>query len=329
MSAHSLLSTHAGTNHPLRPAPLVSVVMPNLNKGRFIEEAVKSVRSQSYRNLELLIVDNGSEDQSVSIAELLARDDKRIRLFDEPRRGVSFAINTGVKNASGELVTIMGSDDIIGKDKISRQVDRLQQDGTSVCYTEGWYLDDLGRPLDWPRAMDRLNEPIKYEGLIFSELIRRDFWNDFFGASVVYPKRCFSDRLFDTSLTYGEDWDFCVRLSRSYNFHYIPEPLYGYRVYSGNTWAKGNEQRNLRNKIRIFEGWLRDFDLNKEDKGTILKQLLQSREELEGRIGMVRLAITHPQTTRAVLRRTRSSISHQVKRAAHKAAALRPSTWTS
>jgi glycosyltransferase involved in cell wall biosynthesis len=302
------------------PTPLVSIVMPNLNKGRFIGQAIESVLSQSYKNLEVLVVDNGSQDESVSVVEHLESEDGRLRLLKEPTRGVSRAINTGIKSARGEFVTVMGSDDVLTKDKTSKQIERLQEGRASVCHTGGWYLDSEGVRLVRPLARDTQKVPTQYEGDIFHELISLDYWRDFFGASVVYSRDCFDGRLFDPSLEYGEDWDFCVRLSRSFAFHYVPEPLYGYRVYSGNTWAKGNEKRNLRNKIRILEGWLRDFDdLRKEDKSVILRQLLQSQEELDGHTGMIRFAVAHPEYAKAVLKRGRSSITHRTRKLVSKA----------
>ena len=324
----TLLPPPGGTKRSRGSASLVSVVMPNLNNGNFIEGAIKSVLSQSYRNIELLVIDNGSIDQSVSIAEHLAREDERVSLFDEPRRGVSHAINAGLKKAAGDLVTIIASDDVYAEDKTRKQVECLLDDEPSISYTGGWYMDELGRPYDMPRpwARDGQKEPIRYDGMIFHELINRTFWNDVFSASFMYPKKCLEGREFDTSLVYGEDWDFHVRLSRSYPYRYIPEPLYGYRIHPGNTWAKGNEQRNLRNKIRIFEGWLRDFDnLTKEDRGTIMAQLFQATEELEGSIGMIDVAIRHPRmakmawnrATASVRYRTRTLVPYRIRKALH------------
>jgi glycosyltransferase involved in cell wall biosynthesis len=307
-------SPSSSTRPPGR-GPLVSVVVPNLNKGRFIGEAIESVLAQSYKNLEVIVVDNGSEDQSVPVVEDMAQKDKRVSLFTEGTRGVSYAINAGIRKAGGELVTVVGSDDVLHREKIREQVQCLEGHYDSLCYTGGWYMDEHGKPLDRPPARDTRKVPTRNEGHIFHELVSNDFWNDFFGASIMYPKDCFRGRLFDTSLSYGEDWDFCVRISRSFFFRYLPEPLYGYRVYSGNTWAEGNEKDKLRNKIRLFEGWLKELrDVDKEDRKVILRQLLQAREELQGHMGLVRVAIAHPETSNVVLRRARSSITYRMKK---------------
>jgi glycosyltransferase involved in cell wall biosynthesis len=305
-------ASYPGTAGPGLGSPLVSLVMPNLNKGRFIRDAVESVLSQTYGNLELLVVDNGSYDQSLSVIEGFTKKDSRIRLFHEPIRGPAHAITAGIAEARGEFIMVVGSDDVLDHRGVSMQMACLQESGALLCYTEGWVLDEAGKPNGMLYNRDWVRLPASHEGLIFHELIRRVF---VLPASVMYSRKCFEYETFDTSLTFGEDWDLLVRLSRHFEFRYVQEPLYGYRIYSGNMMRKGNERLVESNHIRIFEKWLRTLqDLNSEDRSVIFKRLLRSREVVEGAPGMLQVALDHPTASGILLGMAKSSISSRVRK---------------
>lgn len=308
---------HSETRARGRPEtqPIVSVVMPNLNKDPFIREAVVSVLSQSHENLELLVVDNGSKDGSVPFLEEIQKQDDRVRLLKEPQRGVSFALNKGIANARGAYVALMGSDDICRRDRLQQQVARLQKLPSSISYTEAWILNESTAATGQLYNRDRV-KPLfaNTDGLIFWELLRHDF---VVGGSLMASREIIAEEPFDTTLDFGEDWDFLTRLSRRYAFDYIPEPLYGYRIYSGNTWASGNEKRVLENRVRIFEKWLKDFDdLEPIERRRLLKRLLKAQEDLEGRSGIVKTVLTHPSSSILLTKRAMSSLTTRMKRLA-------------
>lgn len=116
-------------SHQLQSAiePLVSVVMPVWNRERFLAAAIDSVLSQTYRNFELIIVDDGSEDSSVDIIRSYQSRDDRIRFISMPsNQGHSVAKNLGIEAATGEYIAFMDSDDISLPDRLRRQVSFLQ-----------------------------------------------------------------------------------------------------------------------------------------------------------------------------------------------------------
>jgi len=291
--------------------PLVSVVMPNLNKAGYIVEAITSILSQDCEDFELLIVDNGSEDQSMSAIQRMAGADSRVRILSEPRRGVSFALNAGVRNARGEFVTFQGSDDVSDERRLSKQVSLMEEKRDAVCYTDGWIIDQKGIPTGQIYNRDLTPLPAKHEGRVFHELVRKDF---VMGGTIMVSRRNLANNPFDEGLSFGEDWDFVVRLSRQFELLYVPQPLYGYRVYPGNTWARGNERKFHANYVRIFEKWLRQFnDLSADDRSSILRQLIESQEQLGGRMGLLEVAIRHPGAAPVLLDRARSSLSHRLE----------------
>ena len=286
--------------------------MPNLNKGNFIKAAIESVLAQSYANFELLVVDNGSLDQSVEVIQELARSDDRVHLVREPRRGISFAMNAGVRTARGSLVTFLGSDDVCHKGRLLQQTKAMTRDAPKVCYTEGWIIDVAGNPTGKLYNRDIVTLPEVHEGRIFHQLLRNDF---VIGGSMMVAREHLGPEPFDESLGFAEDWDLLVRLASQMDFVYVPTPLYGYRIYSGNTWARGNERRFHGNYVKTFEKWLKELDgLNREDRSCILRKLLKSEEEIDGKVGMLQVAVRHPGAAGLLLGMVTSSFSRRIRR---------------
>ncbi len=113
---------------PINSPPLVSVIMPVYNEERYIVEAVRSVLNQTYENLEVVILDDGSTDNTLSILQNFARNDSRIKLItNNSNKGVYFSRNRCIEVAMGFYITVMGGDDIAHPDKISSQVSFLQK----------------------------------------------------------------------------------------------------------------------------------------------------------------------------------------------------------
>jgi len=107
--------------------PLVSVVMTAYNAGKFVEQAVKSIQAQTYPNWELIIVNDGSTDNTLAIVKKIAKNDKRIKKISYAKnRGASYASNSGLAIARGVLIARMDADDIAMSDRFEKQVDFLQ-----------------------------------------------------------------------------------------------------------------------------------------------------------------------------------------------------------
>ena len=284
--------------------PIVSVVVPNLNKGEYVGDAIASLLAQTIKDIEVIVVDNGSDDQSLQVIEGYTTMDPRVSLVKEPRRGTAIALNAGVVRARGEFLAIQGSDDVCHPDRLNRQVQRLREGKAEVCYTESWVLDESGKETGRLWNRDKRLLPPNHEGYIFHDLLRRFFT---LGGTVMTTRDSFKETPFDETLGYGEDWDFCVRLARKFRFTYIPEPLYGYRVYSKNTWSKGNETKVLSNHIKLFQGWLDDFpELTREERTYLTKRLLHCVTLLKGRGTALKVALAHPRDSIYVLRRSKT-----------------------
>ena len=126
---------------------LVSVIVPVLNGGTHIREALESAIAQSYQNLEIIVVDDGSTDLTPSIVKELAERDNRVRLVRKSNGGVASARNLGIRHARGTLIAPFDADDLWHPDKIARQVRAIIAGGSAVglVYTWSSIIDDTSR----------------------------------------------------------------------------------------------------------------------------------------------------------------------------------------
>ena len=251
-------------------SPLLSVIMPNLNKGEYVRDAIGSILGQSYDNFELHFVDNGSSDKSRDIAKGFAAQDKRVVLLDEPRRGRSYARNRGIKEARGDLITFPDSDDVSHEHRLEEQVNLLvRHPEYGACHTNGWIIDRFGKPTGEVYHKDIVPLPTEgYQGSVFHQLLVRNF---VIGPSVMLRRSCIPSGLYDARLAAAQDWDFTLRLANRHQFGYLPEPLYGYRIHPGSVpWSLQLSFHPL-----IYRKCLESLNLTEEDREVVVRRLLR------------------------------------------------------
>ena len=130
--------------------PLITVVMPNYNGRRFVEQAIDSVLNQTYSNFELLVVDDCSKDDSLQLIQQKAQSDDRIRIIAlEHNAGVANARNVGIKEAKGEFIALLDNDDLWTEDKLERQL-ALAQKGADIVYCSYDFIDEQNNSIKKP-----------------------------------------------------------------------------------------------------------------------------------------------------------------------------------
>ncbi len=209
---------------------LVSIMMPAYNAGQYIDQAIQSVLEQSYHSWELVIVDDGSTDNTVEI--ITQFNDPRIKVFGQVNAGEATARNAALKVMRGEFVAFLDADDIYLPDHLVKTLEFLQThpeyDGV---YTDGYYCDENGNHIQ--RLSSRRRGP--FEGRLFEEIVRA---SDVFG-----PPLCVVLRIeiitrynlaFDKDIVIGPDWDFFIRYTDLAQFGYINECTCKYRVHQTN-----------------------------------------------------------------------------------------------
>jgi glycosyltransferase involved in cell wall biosynthesis len=140
--------------------PLVSCIIPTYNRAHIVGRAIQSVLNQTYKNIEVIVVDDGSQDNTQEV--VLSIKDERVRYIRLHRNfGAAFARNIGIANARGEFVAFLDSDDCFLPEKIEKQVElMLKDESTGVCYTEVYYELDNGELVhkESPRARGKIYE---------------------------------------------------------------------------------------------------------------------------------------------------------------------------
>ena len=205
--------------------PLVSIVLASYNMGHYLPESVRTVLAQTYENIEVIIIDDGStDDTEEQIKPLLV--DSRLRYIKQENQGQPKAKNNGIKASKGEYIAFCDGDDLWAPNKLEIQLPLFKDDPeVGVVYSEVSYIDDKGNPLDKEQPYER------YSGKVTDKLILKNFIP--FGTAIV-KKQCFDEMgLFDENLPMGIDWDLWLRLSTRYKIMYIPAKTYIYRIWPG------------------------------------------------------------------------------------------------
>lgn len=130
--------------------PLITVVMPNYNGHRFVEQAIDSVLNQTYPNFELLVVDDCSKDDSLQLVQQKAQSDDRVRVIAlEHNAGVANARNVGIKEAKGKFIALLDNDDLWTEDKLERQL-ALANKGADIVYCSYDFIDEQNNSIKKP-----------------------------------------------------------------------------------------------------------------------------------------------------------------------------------
>lgn len=224
---------------------LVTVVIPTYNASITVDDTLLSVRLQSYSNLEILVVDDGSTDETVERIEAHAAVDPRVRLIRQAHGGVAEARNRGIAEARGELVAPVDADDVWRPEKIERQLQALDAADPSAALVYTWYMriDPEGRML-------RPGPRVAAQGDVLGLLAVRNFIGN--GSSALIRKAALLDAggydptLRDRDAQGCEDWKLYFEIAERHGFAVVPEFLTGYRQ-SGDTMSS-DAMRMLRSR---------------------------------------------------------------------------------
>ncbi|RWY77899.1 glycosyltransferase family 2 protein [Rhizobium leguminosarum] len=213
--------------------PLVSTVIPAFNASRYIERTLRSAGRQTYRNLEIVVVNDGSTDDTARMVEQVALQDSRIRLLSTPNRGVAAARNSGIREAAGRFVAFLDANDLWHHTKIEKQVNALNRLSPqwAAVYALHYIINSEDEILHSCRPevasgyFFARHLTFKYVGNGSALLVRRDAALKIGGFDSSYAA---------AGIGGCEDLDFELRLAARYLIEVIPERLVGYRQYPGN-----------------------------------------------------------------------------------------------
>jgi len=239
----------------------VSVIIPTYNRAIFLVEAINSVLEQTYKNYEIIVIDDGSTD---STSEIIKQFENKIRYFYQENKGPSAARNAGIKNAEGDLVAFIDSDDVWLAEKLSQQVQLFDENHRLGLVSSAYYSCDSNLNINRVIKDDRLTNK-KY-------ILRKLFVRNIFPTPTVLVKRvCFEKvGLFNESYGFAEDWEMWMRIALKYDVAYIRTPLCRCRRHNSSiTFRK--EEENFNDWMKVIK---ENFKRGKEKYGNIYHNVL-------------------------------------------------------
>ena len=201
--------------------PTISVIIPVYNGEKTIKQTIESVLNQTFRDFELLIINDGSQDATLEIIQAI--NDARIQAFSYPNSGVSASRNRALTKAKGEFISFIDADDLWTPNKLELQLKALQDNPqAAVAYSWSDWIDESGQFL-------RSGGHITVNGKAYEKLLLRDFIES--GSNPLIRKQALDEvGYFEQSVTPAEDWDMWLRLAARYEFVTVEVPQILYRI---------------------------------------------------------------------------------------------------
>jgi glycosyltransferase involved in cell wall biosynthesis len=247
--------------------PLVSVVIPCFNQGKYLNETVTSVLASSYKHIELILVNDGSTDNSLEIAKKLEASHPEIRTIDQPNGGVAKARNTGITIASGKYILPLDGDDLISSDYIQKAVDALEANPElKVAYCQAVKFNESGQ------------KPWKLKPFSRHQLAKD---NMIFVAAIFRKSDAVDVGGFSEDMKMGrEDWEFWIKMLKN-GGEVVQLPILGFfyrltphskRKKTGTTQKKKERiaylnakhmdffERELNGPLRIQRSWSKPYN---------------------------------------------------------------------
>jgi len=271
---------------PVSEQPLVSIHLGCYNHSKYVVDALESIKAQTYKNYQVYIWDDCSQDNSREIIKEWIEKNRFPCTFvaNTENLGLCRSLNQALAAAQGKYIAGFSADDVWLPDKIEKQVALFERlpESIGVIYTNALTMNEDGtlRPdtmVDWSKSV----HPIPPEGKVFKEILKFNFVS---APSVLIRRSVFAKvGLYDESLPY-EDFDMWLRISRHFDFHYMPECLLKYRLTPGALHTKEEQTENAR--FRILKKWLNHENLKLEERTAVIDRTVSTS------LAMYRLGLT-------------------------------------
>lgn len=248
------------------PEPILSVIMPVYNAERYVGAAIESILQQTFPNLELIIIDDGSLDNSVE--KIHSFKDDRIRLTkNNSNRGIVYSRNRGLLMAKGEYIGMLDADDIAYPEKFKEQIYFLEQN------------KDFGMVGSWARFIDEGGNfmlgswKLKASPEMIPSIML--FKNYFLQSAVLYRKECISKFSFKEGFDILEDYLIWYEITRQYKSWNLQKYLVDYRIHPGGVTKKHKDEKKGKEK-RVFRIQLKELGIDASDEEMYLHMLIRS-----------------------------------------------------
>lgn len=251
---------------------LVSAIIPTYNREKTICRAIDSILNQSYKNIEIIIVDDGSTDDTL---KLLKKYGSTIRVVNQCHKGANAARNRGIKEAKGEYIAFLDSDDEWLPQKTYMQLNYLEKKEKQVCFCPYQLIDDKiqivpGNYSDIDRYENNINVVLSQGNVIGT-------------PTLIMEKSILDDvGLFNESMQRFQDYELCIRIAKKYKIGYIPQVLVN--AYRMQKSISNNQELGLLSYGQIIKMHSDFIDKDKMILGIIESQEQNSSSRIDGRM---------------------------------------------
>ena len=225
--------------------PLVSVIIPNYNYANYIVDSIESVINQSYRNVEIIVVDDGSTDNSVEVIEKYG---KSVTLIQKKNSGVSAARNYGMRVAKGDFICFLDSDDSWEPEKIKLQISKFTSCEIGVVYSSINLCDERLNHLEVVKALYKGDIEYLYYKFPTASIVLLGC-----SSAMIRSELARSVGEFDTLLHTSADWDYFRRLSTRTKVEFVDEPIVNYRRHVSSMSVGSIEKYYRDNELAVIK----------------------------------------------------------------------------
>lgn len=218
----------------MKKNPKISVIIPVYNAGAYLEECLDSVLHQTYGNLEILLIDDGSTDGSGALCDAYAARDGRVRVFHQENRGQSAARNAGLGAMTGELIAFVDADDVAAPDMLQNLLGALDT-GADFAVCNILRIDEAGRPLD----LCPLGDAMLTREAFLDKLLEEQAWFYVMPGGKLYRRELFRNLRFPEGFIYEDEAVLYPIVARCAKIATLAQPLYRYRCHGDSTMGQG------------------------------------------------------------------------------------------
>lgn len=242
--------------------PLVSVIIPLYNHQTYVETALKSVFNQTYPRLEIIVVDDGSEDKSVEVVrDQITCSPHPLHIHQQRNQGAHAAINNGIAQSTGKYIAILNSDDCFDEDRVMRMVQLLDEDKAAFAFSGVRHIDQEGELLSDQNPFRHYYQKSLRHAKRFPtpafELIRHNFATS--TGNFIFTRGLFDEVGPFQDYETCHDWDFLLRVILVEEPLFVKRELYQYRIHGKNTLRKREEVRD-REILQVINNYLQQMD---------------------------------------------------------------------
>lgn len=219
---------------------MISIVIPTFNRSEYLTESIESVRRQTFKDWELIVVSDGCTDSTPKLMEYYTNLDKRIKYFRKKNEGIAKTRNFGIAKSTGEYIAVHDSDDIMMPKKLSLSLNRLKKTGADFVYTSYFMMDNDSKPYGVHQPPHKVTIKQIIENAAFPHI------------TIIAKRKCFIENPYREYLKYNDDafltWDF---YKAGYKWVRITEPLSMVRYHNTRiSVGKDKEIRRINEEMR-------------------------------------------------------------------------------